>query len=274
MNEHHARSSFRPSGHHFAVANASRYGKRSGVNVTIHQVDTNDVRNNSLVNFLRTFEQTKLYDFLAALPLIAWYGFVLTIQLPLLAQQIASFDPATADASVVAGLASKLATQIFVLVLALLMVLRRQPLGKASGFYPRFAAVAGTFLSIAIVLLPAHELSVPLHVASTLLILGGIMFALYAVLELGRSLSMLPEARRLVTNGPYSVIRHPLYLGEAVALAGVTLQFLSPWALALLALQCIFQLERMKNEELVLSRAFPDYREYAARTARLVPGLY
>jgi protein-S-isoprenylcysteine O-methyltransferase Ste14 len=70
------------------------------------------------------------------------------------------------------------------------------------------------------------------------------------------------------------VIRHPLYLGEAVALAGVTLQFLSPWALALLALQCIFQLERMKNEELVLSRAFPDYQDYAARTARLLPGLY
>jgi protein-S-isoprenylcysteine O-methyltransferase Ste14 len=85
---------------------------------------------------------------------------------------------------------------------------------------------------------------------------------------------MLPEARRLVTNGPYSVIRHPLYLGEAVAFVGVTLQYLSPWALALLALQCIFQLERMKNEELVLLQAFPDYHDYAARTARLVPGLY
>ena len=274
MNEHHARSSFRPSGHHFAVTNASRYGKRSGVNVTIYQVDTNDVRSNSLVNFLRTFERTKLYDLLAALPLIAWYGFALNMQLPRIAQQIGSLDSATADAHVLAGLASNLATQVFTFVLMLLMVLRRQPRGKASGFYPRFAAVAGTFLSIAIVVLPKRELSVGLHVVSTLLIVCGIVFALYAVLELGRSLSMLPEARRLVTNGPYRVIRHPLYLGEAVALAGVTLQFLSPWALALLALQCIFQLERMKYEELVLSRAFPNYREYAARTARLVPGLY
>ena len=242
--------------------------------MAIDQAGSNDARGNSIVTFFRTFERTKLYDLLAATPLIAWYGFVLTMQLPPLADQITSFDPATADASVVAGLASKLATQIFVLVLALLMVLRRQPLGKASGFYPRFAAVAGTFLSIAIVLLPARELSVPLHIASTLLILSGVVFALYAVLELGRSLSMLPEARRLVTNGPYSMIRHPLYLGEAVALAGVTLQYFSPWALALLALQCIFQLERMKNEEIVLTRAFPDYRDYAARTARLVPGLY
>jgi protein-S-isoprenylcysteine O-methyltransferase Ste14 len=242
--------------------------------MTIYQAGPNDAGGNSLVTFFRTFERTKLYDLLAATPLIAWYGFALTIQLPRLAHQIASLDLATADARDLAGIASNLATQVFFMVLALLMVLRRQPLGKASGFYPRFAAVAGTFLSLAIVVLPARELSVPLHVASTLLIVGGIGFALYAVLELGRSLSMLPEARRLVTNGPYSVIRHPLYLGEAVALVGVTLQYLSPWAIALLALQCIFQLERMKNEELVLSRAFPDYRDYAARTARLLPGLY
>src|ERR1019366_5419604 len=176
MNEHHARSSFRPSGHHFAVTNASRYGKRSGVNVTIYQVDTNDVRSNSLVNFLRTFERTKLYDLLAASPLIAWYGFALSIQLPRLTHQIASLDLATADARVLAGIASNLATQLFFAVLALLMILRRQPLGKASGFYPRFAAVAGTFMSLAIVMLPARELSTPLHVVSTLLIVGGIGF--------------------------------------------------------------------------------------------------
>jgi protein-S-isoprenylcysteine O-methyltransferase Ste14 len=261
-------------GNRYDVPRFEQNGKRSGANVTIYQADMNEVRSNFLVNFLRTFERTKLYDLLAASPLIAWYGFALSIQLPRLTHQIASLDLATADTRVLAGIASNLATQVFFAVLALLMVLRRQPLGKASGFYPRFAAVAGTFMSVAIVMLPARELSVWLHVVSTLLIVCGIGFALYAVLELGRSLSMLPEARRLVTNGPYSVIRHPLYLGEAVALVGVTLQYLSPWALALLALQCIFQLERMKNEELVLSRAFPEYRDYAARTVRLLPGVY
>ena len=249
-------------------------GSQSRGDVVIYQASTNDAQRNSIVTFFQTFERTKLYDFLTASPLIAWYGFILTIQIPRIAQQVASFALATADAHALAGLASNLASQVFMFVLMLLMVLRRQPLGKASGFYPRFAAVAGTFLSIAIVLLPPRELSVQLHVVSTLLIVGGMAFALYAVLELGRSLSMLPEARRLVTGGPYSVIRHPVYLGEAVALVGVTLQFFSPWALALLALQCVFQLERMKNEELVLSRAFSDYRNYAARTARLVPGLY
>ena len=242
--------------------------------MAIYQAGTNDAPGNSVVTFFRTFERTGLYNLLSATPLIACYGFAAILQLPSLAHQIASLDLATADARVLAGLASKLATQVFFIALTLLLVLRRKPLGKASGFYPRFAAIAGTWLGAAIVLLPVRELSVPLNVASTLLILCGVVFTLYAVLGLGRSFSVMPEARRLVTNGPYGVIRHPVYLGEAVALAGVTLQYLSPWALVLLALQYIFQLERMKNEERVLSRAFPEYRDYAARTARLLPGLY
>lgn len=242
--------------------------------MTIDHVAANNVRISAVAAYFRTFERTKLYDLLAGAPLVAWYVFALSIQVPRLAHQISSLDFATADARILTGLASNLATQAFFLTLALLMVLRHRPLGKSTRFYPRFAAVAGTFLSLAIALLPARELSTAMNIVSTSLIVGGIGFALYALLTLGRSLSMLPEARRLVTSGPYNVIRHPLYLGEAIALVGVTLQYLSPWAVGLLALQCIFQLERMKNEEAVLSNTFPDYRDYAARTARLVPGLY
>ncbi len=57
-------------------------------------------------------------------------------------------------------------------------------------------------------------------------------------------------------------------------MVGITLQYLSAWALLLLGLFCLFQFQRMKNEELVLSRAFPGYGDYMARTARLVPGIY
>ena len=44
--------------------------------------------------------------------------------------------------------------------------------------------------------------------------------------------------------------------------------------MVLAALQIAFQLQRMKYEERVLSKAFPEYRDYKAQTARLVPGLY
>ena len=94
------------------------------------------------------------------------------------------------------------------------------------------------------------------------------------MLVLGRSISILPEARRLVTRGPYALVRHPLYLGEIVALAGVALQYWSVWALLLWGLVCVFQLQRMKYEERVLSEVFPEYQDYMTRTARLLPGVY
>ena len=97
---------------------------------------------------------------------------------------------------------------------------RTIPQRGAMGFYPRVAAVIGTFSSLAFLLLPPQELSYGLYLASLLLLLAGIILAIWALIFLGRSISLLPEARRLVTSGPYALVRHPLYLGEMIAIAG------------------------------------------------------
>ena len=65
-----------------------------------------------------------------------------------------------------------------------------------------------------------------------------------------------------------------MYLGELAMMTGIALQFLSVWALLLLGLQFAFQLLRMRYEERLLLAAFPDYADYMAKTARLVPGVY
>jgi len=223
---------------------------------------------------LTAFRATALYDRIAAAPLIGWFGFCLAHRLPALAEEIRAIDFAAADAGLLAALVAQAATALFFVVLALLLGLRRRPRARSRGLYPRVAAVLGTNLGVAMVLLPPRELPAFLSLLATLLALGGTAFAIYAALSLGRSLSMLPEARRLVTGGAYGLVRHPLYLSEAVALAGATLQCLSPLALALFAIQSLFQLERIRNEERVLANVFPDYRAYMATTARLVPGFY
>ena len=127
--------------------------------------------------------------------------------------------------------------------------------------------------------LPACEgsIDVPcaaLYMIALLLMITGFVFATWAVLSLGRSISIVPQARQLVTTGPYSFVRHPLYLGEMAATAGIALQYSAPWALLLFALQCTFQFWRIKNEERLLSGAFPAYAVYTMRSARLVPGIY
>ncbi len=222
----------------------------------------------------------KLYDILAAAPLIAWYLFGLTQILPPMARQISlaklmiETDPSVLPPVLLLGIVSKLCTVIFLALLIVMFLGRRVPLHYPIGFYPRFTAGAGTFLGIGIAILPPEELSSGLYLMSLLLIIGGTAFAVWATLSLARSISIMPEARELVTSGPYAFIRHPLYLGEFVVLLGIAIQHLMPWALLLLAVQCLFQFQRMTNEERVLAQAFPNYADYIARTARLLPNVY
>jgi protein-S-isoprenylcysteine O-methyltransferase Ste14 len=229
---------------------------------------------------LKALRRTKLYDLFAAAPLIAWYGFCAAQVLPSLGQQVAllnlfgRIDPSMLPATLVLSTVSEVITLAFFVLLVLMFAVRHIPQRTALGFYPRCAAVVGTFLSVGFLLLPRQELSYALYLVSLLLVIAGTVFAISAVIVLGRSISLLPEARRLVTRGPYALVRHPLYLGEMIAVAGVALQFLSGWALLLLGLVWAFLLWRMKYEELVLFQSFPEYRAYMARTARLVPGVY
>jgi protein-S-isoprenylcysteine O-methyltransferase Ste14 len=223
---------------------------------------------------------TKFYDLIAAAPAIALYSFCGVQMVPILIQQImlaALFirtDPSVLPVPFVLSLVSRAVVLAFLTILVVLFVVRCVPKYSAPGLYPRFAALAGASLSFGIVLLPPRELSDALYLTSLLLVVSGTAFAIWAVLGLGRSISILPQARQLVTQGPYSIMRHPLYLGEMVATTGIALQYMAPWSLLLLGLECMFQLLRIKNEERAMLEVFPEYADYMARTARLVPGVY
>jgi len=52
----------------------------------------------------------------------------------------------------------------------------------------------------------------------------GCVSIVYAVLHLGKSFSIMPQARRLVIGGPYRFVRHPLYFAEELAVIGVLIQ--------------------------------------------------
>jgi len=133
------------------------------------------------------------------------------------------------------------------------------------------------YLVCAAVVVPA-ALSAPSTAASPGLVIAGELIAvlgcawmLVAALALGRCFGVLPEARGLVTHGPYELVRHPLYLGELGALAGLLIAAPSPRNLAAGAIFALVQFMRMRLEEQALTTEFPEYADYAARTPRLVP---
>ncbi len=219
-------------------------------------------------------QRTKLYDVIAAAPLVVLYGVSALRLTPALVSELQQARLDSIDPLFAISVLRQTASIAFILLALTFLLIRRQPIAKSKGLLPRFAAIAGTYLGIAVVWLPPQPIGFGLSLLSLMLMLGGLGFAIYALAHLGRSFSLMAEARRLVTDGPYASIRHPLYVGEAASLLGLMLQYISPLALALVAVQICIQLIRIKNEENVLASLFPEYEAYRARTARLVPGLY
>ena len=166
------------------------------------------------------------------------------------------------------------ANTFFQLAIAILIVVRYRRVAATGGLYPRSVALLGSFLFVLLVpFLPRYESSPALEVLSILLMLGGSILSIMVLLYLGRSFSILPEARRLVVTGPYRLVRHPLYATEMICMLGLVIQFTLWPALIVFLIQLLIQLERMRIEEQLLNRTFPEYERYASGTARLIPGL-
>jgi protein-S-isoprenylcysteine O-methyltransferase Ste14 len=87
---------------------------------------------------------------------------------------------------------------------------------------------------------------------------------------------IFPEPReraRLITTGPYALVRHPMYLAVLLFAAGFALGWRGvPQLLALALLAAVLHVKASREERL-LAQKFPEYRDYAARTARIIPGL-
>ena len=83
------------------------------------------------------------------------------------------------------------------------------------------------------------------------------------------------EGQRVVSTGMYALIRHPMYLGALFLVVGTPLALGSWWALLLVPLSVPVLYVRIANEEKVLLRDLPGYREYTQRVRyRLIPYIW
>jgi protein-S-isoprenylcysteine O-methyltransferase Ste14 len=216
----------------------------------------------------------KLYDALMRLPYAAFQLFLLVREVAGIRALIAYHPYAGGDWSFVMTLAARVSIVIFIAVLLSFYVSRLRPTRKYSRWNPKITALLGTLFTYLLLLTPRAPADPLWDGLSTLLLLVGSTTAILVVVDLGRSLSIMPEARKLVTSGLYRRIRHPLYLAEEIAIIGFYLQFRSWLTLPILLIHFYFQIRRMDWEEGILSTAFPEYAGYKQRTYRLLPRLY
>jgi protein-S-isoprenylcysteine O-methyltransferase Ste14 len=169
---------------------------------------------------------------------------------------------------------SRISVILFLGLMATLFMVRERAVKKADGLSPRIMAILGTFMMSVLTFFPRAELGIIQTLTATIIVLTGTFLSTIVLLRLGRSFSLMAEARKLVTTGPYALVRHPLYLAEEIAVIGTLLQFFSFYTLLVFVVHLWIQIQRMKNEEAVLREAFPGYVEYQARTFRLIPRIY
>jgi protein-S-isoprenylcysteine O-methyltransferase Ste14 len=221
-----------------------------------------------------SFSRTKAYDLIAALPLALWYGRAVFRQWPTIHLRLNEWSDGTIDLLGQLQLAAVVGSVLFSLLIILLLVIRTTPRGKSAGLLPRAAAIAGTFITVGIIYLPAQTLPFAVQALADALLLVGSGVCLFIIAYLGQAFSIMPEARKLVTNGPYAIVRHPLYVAEEIGILGLVLQFEQPWATLLALAGIVLQVVRSEYEERVLLAAYPEYAEYRARTWRFIPFVF
>lgn len=112
--------------------------------------------------------------------------------------------------------------------------------------------------------------------SSALVILGGLVIAIWGIIGLGPALTASPipkQEAKLVTSGIYSVVRNPIYTGLMILGAGLFVFGASWWHLATWVALILLLAFKARWEERMLSDAHPEFTEYAARVGRLVPGI-
>ena len=152
------------------------------------------------------------------------------------------------------------------------LVLVRRPAqavtqSAADWFTAYFAAAAPVLMT------PGGHALVDPRICGMLMVLG-LFVNLYGKACLARSFGIVAANRGVRLSGPYRVVRHPIYAGNAVTQIAFVLGNPTAFNLALCLASLSLQVIRLRAEEKLLGQD-PVYAEYMTRVPyRLAPGLY
>ena len=166
------------------------------------------------------------------------------------------------------------------LLMAASFLVRRPLRAQLPGWKPQFAGYVGSFLPLVFMQLAASFFPQWLNrnQPHLLQVIGqwfwflGLLLGVATLVFLRKSFSLVPQARVLVTSGPYQFARHPIYLAYMLEYFGIWMArgATLPYSLMMIAWIAITYW-RTRLEEEVLTQTFPEYEAYRRRVGRFFP---
>jgi protein-S-isoprenylcysteine O-methyltransferase Ste14 len=123
--------------------------------------------------------------------------------------------------------------------------------------------------------LPIAKHPAPLRRLGTAMYLVGLITAIAGRVQLGKNWADIEDAevqpgQDVLTTGVYRFIRHPIYGGDVLLLIGLELA-LNSWLVLASLVPLVVVIRRATAEEAMLTRTFPRYADYRARTKGFIP---
>jgi protein-S-isoprenylcysteine O-methyltransferase Ste14 len=160
---------------------------------------------------------------------------------------------------------------VYLTIAAIILLSLKAPLSRYTTAIPNLMALVAAFAVYLFIWAPSgNVLRVSVYVALSLILLGSIV-VIVSLVYLRQAFSVTPQARFLVSVGPYAVVRHPMYIGNLITLAGYTLLVDSKEAILLFFVCGGLQIGRALYEEKLLRQNLPGYSDYARKVGRFFP---
>ena len=122
------------------------------------------------------------------------------------------------------------------------------------------------------------QFSEKIRYLGVLIFLSGYLIRVLATRKLRKQFSFvltIQENRQLITSGIYSVIRHPVYLGNMLGVLGMFLVFSTWYSLIFVIFYMLLLGRQISQDEKHLMQNFGSvYEEYSTKSFRLIPHIY
>ena len=115
-----------------------------------------------------------------------------------------------------------------------------------------------------------------LAIGALILMLGGVMIVLFALVGLGKAATATPvpkDGAPLRTTGLYAVVRHPIYTGLLAAGLGLVVRGGSLWHILVFVALVVLLSLKSRWEERMLAAVHAEYARYGATVGRFIPGI-